>query len=276
MYNLYKESGLTTKRSYFIIPLFSLILFTLLSFPLSYIFITINIKYKVTSVVWFFIALVVGLIFSYITNWSVLISRCRNKKLAIILIIIGLTFGYYVFICLLFTLSTNFEAYKSITVNYDIFITVFRFIDVFLPIMFGSDIGTLIAVKVIISYVIIVITVVLSNLFLSKNYYSEKNNQWMKCKIFTKEFYLKNNIESSIKNKEFLNIDKLFNLFNTTNKNNNSKTIFTAFYSKDLSELILSATLSYQVDGVKRSVELFNEIFLTGFEAKKVLKNLQS
>jgi hypothetical protein len=275
MYQEYKESGITTKRSYILIPLMSLLIFVVLSFPLSYIFIILTIKYKLTSILWFLSSFIAALIFSYFSNFSIILSHCRHKTTSIVLSSIGFTIGYYVFICLLFTISTNYNAYKVFNINFDVFLTVFRFFDVFIPIMFSSDIGIVIVVKVLVSYLIILTTFILTNLYIIKNYYSESTNKWMKNKFYSKKFDI-NNYPKLLLDSYKQNIYDIISIIKSKNKEQNSKIIVDLFYSSDLNEIVLSVTINYSINKEQKTKVLFSQAFFTGLEAKKVIESLQN
>jgi hypothetical protein len=177
-----------------------------------------------------------------------------------------MTLGFYFFICFFIVLGSNYSAHKILSFDLDLFLTVFRFIYIFTPIVTDSDIGMVVGLKIAVNYLVILFSIVIFNLYLFNIPYSEEDGQWMKYKHFRKILGGKVNLDllaKRLNNYQFDLLDEI-TLKDTNKKPSSESNIlqFNVFTSKNVKEIVASAVLNYTSYGSKGSKILLSDAYI--------------
>jgi hypothetical protein len=180
-----------------------------------------------------------------------------------------MTLGYYLYVCLLIVISSNIGSLNNLTSFIDLFLAIFRFIEVFLPILTESPIGIVIGLKIVINYLIFLGCIIIFYSYIFNYPYSEKEQKWMKLSCITKIIDIKHDYKqciNNIKNNNLQYLEKISKDKPNKESTDNEKyyyLFFNVFSSRDIRELVVSISLKYFIGEKFKTIDILSNAYYT-------------
>jgi hypothetical protein len=256
----YISSGKTDKIAFLVIPLASIFVFSILSFPFASIFYLLNFVYNLSFLFTIITTLIIGVIFCFFNKFFIRFCRCRNFKIALILTLIGIVISYSFFILVLVTLtSLNITSLDSSTIYYDGILVLKNFSKFFITLAKLTE-GKILFIKLIVIFMIIVSIIVYYIKYVSITPYSENYSQWLKFKSFRKAI----NTTKDLKQITSLVKSSKFSILFSSKINNHGSNFldFDVYYTSNFVEIVLSIDYNKKSNNKYIKFEIAKNILL--------------